>query len=94
MKTEILWLSRDERYIGYELWKSKPNFTGGVWVACLAKRFFNFCPSLFDKVCPSLKLEEGTCIKVKLTNLKNGIKLEKVKNGKKVKEKKVNRKTG
>lgn len=38
-----------------------------------------FCPREFNLLCPALKLRKGQSTKLKLTQLKNGIKLEKVK---------------
>lgn len=38
----------------------------------------SFCKSKFERLCPALKIPIGHAQKLKLTQLKNGIKLEKV----------------
>ena len=74
-KTRILWLSKDT---GYELREKEP-----IWDKdqewWRPPRLYSFCGDLFQEVFPALELRKNTKCKLKLTQLKNGIKLEKVK---------------
>ena len=90
-KTRVLWLSKCKagtKDDWYELWLEEPKLSS---LSSKDRRFetsegfdyiYDFCADIFEKFFPSLKLRKNTKCKLKLTHLKNGIKLEKVKAGK------------
>lgn len=81
-KVKKLWLSLDD-YKGadYILWTKKPILEQGIYNG-FDKDCFNSEPFLnadiIVKLFPILHLKHGKCICLKLTYLKDGIKLEKV----------------
>jgi hypothetical protein len=76
MKSRILWLSKDK--LGYALWKEHPALRGFKRFFGGNEHIYSFCGYQFEKLLPALKLRKSTKCKVKLIQLKNGIKLEKV----------------
>jgi hypothetical protein len=77
-KTRILWLSKDR--MGYCLSKDKMEYDeASDWFDDDVVNGVNFCATTFESFCPSLRLPMNIQRKLKLTQLKNGIKLEKVK---------------
>lgn len=72
-----LYLSRDE-YGDYRLHFNKPKaISWGKKHRWVGSNIYLFCGRVFERRCGSL-LKRGTYSEVKLTQLKNGIKLEKV----------------
>lgn len=75
-KTRILWLSEDK--MAYEFYLEEPKWNKNIkwWTG-------HYCGSFehekFEDLFPSFILHPNTKCKLKLTQLKNGIKLEKVK---------------
>lgn len=78
-KTRMLWLSRDTEFgREYTLWYNDPVFFVEEQAFRGGKAIRYFCLGVFNRLCPALKLRKNTKCKVKLTQLKNGIKLEKI----------------
>jgi hypothetical protein len=69
-------LSRDKW--DYALWTKEPPWAK-VTGDFDGDELYSFCVDLFERYFPALKLRKNTKCKLKLTQLKNGIKLEKVK---------------
>lgn len=75
-KTRVLWLYTYSNY--YQLCDEEPEWDNvSKWWD--GGEIYDFCGKEFILLFPSLKLRKNTKCKLKLTQLKNGIKLEKVK---------------
>ncbi len=81
-KTRVLWLMTTKEGDSYILCSEEPEWNEEDKWWWWEGELGEYCGDEFARFCPSLKLRKNTKCKLKLTNLKNGIKLEKVKAGK------------
>ena len=81
MKTKRIWLTRAKDWESEYMIASTESVLrkDGLWYVTGRGQGTSFCPVRFQSFAPALKLKKGEQVELKLTQLKNGIKLERVK---------------